>query len=174
MADYDRNALAGDLYGLDYADPRFGMDAADADTRDVTQLMTARQAEKDREPYEALTRLLTSAIPLGSYANRLALGQRHLGEAINKHVDIETRRNASITGIRPWNEPFVRAYLAGATPPIVAAARRFEAAEKPMFPGDARTLGKADSSNMMKGHARDTAEIMSYLDNMHPLKQTLY
>ena len=57
-----RNALAGDpgpddVYG----------------TEDVRRMMNARRAAQEREPYEALTRLFTTALaPMGAAATRAA------------------------------------------------------------------------------------------------------
>jgi len=51
-------------YGLDYTDPRLGMDAADAGTQDVLARMAAQKAAKEREPYEALTRIAATLMTL--------------------------------------------------------------------------------------------------------------
>lgn len=136
-------------------------------TADVLSLMAARQAEKEREPYEALTRLFTTAmVPMA--ATHAASG--NLPKAISRHIAQEVKNgNPNAT---PFTSPFLASYLVAATP---AAHRALAAIHEAAQLGPAALRAAPDvKTGFMAGHALSTARMLEHLNRTEPTTTTLY
>ena len=153
--------LAG--YGEGYRNPLMDGDSVDFSTANVLAGMNARQAAKDREPYEALTRLFTTAMAPMAGAHAAIPG--NLPKAISRHMRLERWADNPWT-TNPVTSPILEAYLALASP----LARRGLQGD---FSNPLST-SLIDSSHHIKHHARSTAQILQYLDRTSPKTKTLY
>ena len=169
------NALSGEAdgilqgYGHGYSDPRIGMDADDVPTQDVLALMGARQAAKDREPYEALTRLLTTAmVPMAAAHN----ASGNLPKAISRHVKMEQGfGNPLVTPAQPFLWP----YLTAMTPSMARAMRGAELGPADVLPSFVgRTLDRVVPGELLAPHLNATAQILNHLNRTEPKTKTLY
>ncbi len=160
-------SVLADLYGQNYTDPRLGSDSADFDTRNILGAMANQKAASDREPYEALTRLLTTwGMPVAAAAHR-AISGSNLPKAISRHIAQEYKDgNESLT---PFTSPFLAAYLMAKTP----AAGRWGVAYN-----DALSRGAyAEAASVPKppgSHAYSTARMLEHLNRTEPKTWTLY
>lgn len=163
-----RNALAGStlaevlsgdaLYGRNYVDPRIGSDSVDFDTRNVSAAMANRTAAEEREPYEALTRLLTTwGLPAAAVAHRALVGPTgNSWKAIERHIDLERRMKGNPL-VNSATTPFLQAYLA-AQPAV----------------GGSRLPGFGRPATPLQAHADNTADILFHLNRIEPKTKTLY
>lgn len=168
--------LLADLYGHGYADPRLEMDSADSSTRDVLALANARQVAKEREPYEALARLLTSWMPVASAAHRAISGSQ-LPKAIGYHNRLEQKQGNGL--VNPLTKPFLSSILAMLAPGMARGLRGEDLsfADRP-----ASMLGRAldkseNATTLLQPHVEDTAHILNYLiekASRAPKNKTIY
>jgi hypothetical protein len=174
----DRNKLDPSLAAIlqSYYDPRLEMDAADQGTQNVLALMSSRHASKEREPYEALSRLLTTLIAPAAAAHRAA-SNSNLPRAINYHNRLEQKQGNGM--VNPVTKPFLSPFLAAMAPSVARALRR----EEPTG-GDraaslvGRALDKSEkTTNLFEPHITDTARILNQLNQMSsraPKYRSLY
>ncbi len=154
------------LYGQGYQSPALGGDDIYG-TSDMSRIMQAQQAAKEREGPEAAARLFAMAIPGGAAAHRATTG--NLGKAVNRHMRLEEK--ADNPWVNPWTSPFLQTYLMAAAPLARRSMMNFEDGGSPFL---SRVF--SGSRHHMKTHAEDTAEILQYLNrwNGPPKTDTLY
>ena len=155
--------LAG--YGEGYRNLLWDGDGVNFSTANVLAGMDARQAAKGREPYEALTRLLTTAMVPAAAAHRAASGS-NLPRAINYHNRLEQK--IGNPNVNPWTEPFLSAYLAYRVPGHHGGSWMSTSPGSMRLPPIVRSIDKMSdkAGGWLEPHVFDTANLLNKLNQM--------